>query len=194
MPASERYGATQTAPAPPARGPAPAPPAVARRAPQHGDGAQRGLDGCSRDPGGALPGETAASLSSMAGSASRRGGRRPATSPGPAHACRRGDRRPAHVGCAELHRGAPCVLPDCYAPSSQDSDIRASCSSTDLDLQALAACLRLRLPELYHLCLRANGEERACVCGREEREHAPARARARARARAGKIERVCVCV
>ena len=55
MPASERYGATQTAPAPPARGPAPAPPAVARRAPQHGDGAQRGLDGCSRDPGGASP-------------------------------------------------------------------------------------------------------------------------------------------
>ena len=168
MPASERYGATQTAPAPPARGPAPAPPAVARRAPQHGDGAQRGLDGCSRDPGGASP----------------------RARPMPVAEEIAGRRTSAALSCI-------AALPVC-CPTA----MRPALKTLTFDHRALQQTLIFKLLLLvfgsasgtFHLCLRANGEERACVCGREEREHAPARARARARARAGKIERVCVCV
>ena len=81
--------------------------------------------------------------------------------------------------------------------------MRPALKTLTLDHRALQQTLIFKLLLLvfgsasgtFHLCLRADGEERACVCGREEREHAPARARARARARGGgEIERVCACV
>ena len=88
----------------------------------------------------------------------------------------------AHVGCAELHRGAPCVLPDCYATSSQDSDIRALLQTLIFKLLLLVFGSGFRN---FITCVCAPTERSAPAFVGEKRESTRLREREHAHARAG---------